>query len=101
MTNKNIDLPSKRARIVMEVEKPLRRKFRTRNKLALVEILYFGLLLGIIIVSILHFFVEPHLISTAHAAEPGTLEYFCQTGIANGEIDPKALTANYRELCSK
>lgn len=34
MTNRNIDLPSQRGKILvdpLEIEKPLRRKFRTRN----------------------------------------------------------------------
>lgn len=31
MPNKNIDLPSQRAKLLMEIEKPLRRKFRSER----------------------------------------------------------------------
>lgn len=43
MTNPRIDLPSQRAKLMMEIEQPLRRKFHRENKLPvwLIGLLFF------------------------------------------------------------
>lgn len=98
MTNKNIDLPSKRAKLLMEIEKPLRRKFRRERKYGWLAVLLF-----IACLTVLYIFVARIVDDQAHAAEvsrESTYSTLCAQYKADSSLVGTAAEATLKGVCN-
>lgn len=90
--------PSTQKFDINNIEAPLRRQKSSKAKK--IDILFWAVMAGLLVVSILHFVVEPMLTPVAHAEEYSNQSELCSQYLGDTKLSGTAAEQTLKTICN-